>query len=244
MNQIFDFRMVGKLRESALLFYENLGLYLAIILPVALPANLLVRFIKFLFATDGTFLLNSIVNLAIIGISYAVYMSALIYTLARNMSGYHVEYTEAIGVGLRYFGRLFIARLIAGLIITFGFVLLIVPGIWLLIRYSLLDFTVVLEGASASEARKRSALLTEGFWWQIFWVILIFGVLNFVFTSLLTSPLKIFGGDESLLGDVIIGCADDVLYSIFMIALFLIYWERMGFAQTETDEPDPSATAP
>lgn len=241
MSEIFDFRMVGKLRESALLFYANLGLFLAIILSIALPANILSGFIEFLFDRSN---FSQLLSILILFTSYSFSTGALIYSLARIRSGHHVEYTDALGAGFHFLWQLFIARFAAALIIALGFLLLIFPGIHLVVRYSLLDFAVVLEGASASEARKRSGVLTEGFWWQIFWVGPFFGVPNGVFLYLLTFPLEIIGGRESLMGGIVYSCIEEVLYAILRITLFLIYWERVGFDQTDTSETDlPAADA-
>src|SRR5208337_2070154 len=54
------------------------------------------------------------------------------------------------------------ARMAAGLLVGLGIVALIVPGLVLAVRYSLIDEVVVLEGAGARVARQRSSQLTWG----------------------------------------------------------------------------------
>lgn len=55
-----------------------------------------------------------------------------------------------------------------------AFLLLIIPGVYLSIRWSFVFYAVMIEGYSASEALGRSWKLTEGHWWLIFRTALLF----------------------------------------------------------------------
>jgi hypothetical protein len=69
------------------------------------------------------------------------------------------------------------AGLLAGLGILVGFVLLIVPGPYLLVRWVLLAPVIVLERRHAGEAFSRSAELVRGHGWRVLWVVLVVGIL-------------------------------------------------------------------
>jgi Membrane domain of glycerophosphoryl diester phosphodiesterase len=65
------------------------------------------------------------------------------------------------------------AGLLAGIGIAVGLVLLIVPGLYLLTRWSMIVPAIVLEGRSAGESFGRSSELVRGESWNVFAVILL-----------------------------------------------------------------------
>jgi Membrane domain of glycerophosphoryl diester phosphodiesterase len=65
------------------------------------------------------------------------------------------------------------AGILAGLGIAVGLVLLIVPGLYLLTRWSMIAPAIVLEGRSAGESFGRSSDLVRGESWNVFAVILL-----------------------------------------------------------------------
>lgn len=77
-------------------------------------------------------------------------------------------FSELLREGKKYALSLFGVGFIYGLGVGVGFVLLIIPGIWLAVRYSMALFIVVGEGVGTSEALKRSAAYTKGYFWAIF----------------------------------------------------------------------------
>jgi hypothetical protein len=65
------------------------------------------------------------------------------------------------------------ASLFAGLGIALGFVLLVVPGLVLLTRWSLIAPCVVIEGLGPNAARRRSRELVRGHGWTVFGVLFV-----------------------------------------------------------------------
>ena len=88
-----------------------------------------------------------------------------------------------------------IAILLAGLAIMFGFILLIVPGVLLALRFSLVKYIAVDMALEPVQAIKESARLTKGYRGKIFgffWAMLginILGAMCFVVGLLVTVPL-------------------------------------------------------
>jgi hypothetical protein len=60
------------------------------------------------------------------------------------------------------------AGIVAGLAIALGLVLLIVPGLYLLTRWSLIPAVIVIEQKRAGESFDRSWQLTRGYGWTVF----------------------------------------------------------------------------
>lgn len=65
------------------------------------------------------------------------------------------------------------AGIVAGLAIALGFVLLIVPGLFLLTRWALIPAVIVIEKRSAAESFDRSWQLTRGHAWAVFGSLLV-----------------------------------------------------------------------
>jgi predicted outer membrane lipoprotein len=94
-------------------------------------------------------------------------------------------------------GMLIGAGLLAGIAIFFGFILLIVPGLFLLTIFAVVAPVVVLERPGVSAALSRSRELVRGHGWQVFLVILVLFFLQIV-----------LGG---IVGAIFVGIADNLV---------------------------------
>ena len=72
---------------------------------------------------------------------------------------------------------LVVAGILAALGIAFGLLLLIVPGLYLLVRWSMVAPVIVLERLDAGASFSRSAVLVRGHGWRIFWLLVVVGLL-------------------------------------------------------------------
>jgi hypothetical protein len=79
---------------------------------------------------------------------------------------------RAIVAGFEAFTPLFTAVLLAGLGVALGLVL-ILPGIYLAIRWFFVPQAVVLDGERGPAALQRSGRLVQGFWWRAFGIVLL-----------------------------------------------------------------------
>ena len=156
------------------------------------------------------------------GIFGPIYIGALVYALFNIKQNLKVSYKNAIEVGVKNWGRLWLARFMAGIIILLGFIALIILGIIFLVRYILLDFAVIIESADASQARSRSIELTKGNRWKIFGVLLVFLLLFYLISIVVYIPIEFF---DHIVLSVVLDCILDVVYGILFIILFLFYWE-------------------
>jgi hypothetical protein len=84
---------------------------------------------------------------------------------------------ESLSLALRAFIPVFLARLISGLAILLGVILLIVPGIYLSIKFSQISQAIVAEKiTNPMDALSRSWALTKGNSIQIFGFVLVVGI--------------------------------------------------------------------
>jgi uncharacterized membrane protein len=68
-----------------------------------------------------------------------------------------------------------VGSIVYGIMVAIGFVFLIVPGIYLAVKYQFYDYLIVDKGMGPIEAIKRSGVLTEGVKWNLvlFWLALV-----------------------------------------------------------------------
>ena len=87
------------------------------------------------------------------------------------------------------------ASILAGLIVVLGLILLIIPGIYFVLRYSMVRFAI-LEGAGITESLGKSAKMTEGVKWHLlgFFAVMILlniaGALVFLVGLLVSIPVS------------------------------------------------------
>jgi hypothetical protein len=218
--------MNKKFNEAFDLLFKHFGLISALVLTVWLPGNLLLGYAT-LHAEDEWSDLRTTLRLSqfIEAIFSPLYIGALVYALSRFKQGWTVTYGEALREGWKNWGTLFGARLLAGVFILLGLIALIVPGIILALRYAFLDYAVVLEGTSSSEARSRSTELTKSVRGQIFGATLIFLIGYLLFSGMLYLPLELIGIGDNFVANVLLDCLSSIFYVVLTIILFLYYWE-------------------
>jgi hypothetical protein len=103
-----------------------------------------------------------------------ILQGALTRAAVDDLSGAGVSFAAAIGDGLRFFFPLLIVGILVGIGIMAGFLLLIVPGIILSIRWIVTAPVVVIERDGPTKSMGRSAELTENNRWAIFGLIVLY----------------------------------------------------------------------
>jgi len=223
--------MLAKFAEAIGLLCKNLFLFSSIILTVWLPGNVLGIYLAYYVYPEAQGLQSIWIKGCTEAIFGPIYIAAMIHALSKRKEGERPRYFDAMAVGFRNWGRLFVAQLLAGLLIGIGFVALFVPGVILLVRYALLDEVVVLEGTGTDRARRRSTELTTGIRWQIFWAGLLFSAGFLLISYLVYLPVDFLLERWPLLctmaTEVALDCVLDVTYAIIQIVMFLYYWQAV-----------------
>jgi hypothetical protein len=94
---------------------------------------------------------------------------------------------EAIVKGFESFAPIFFAVLLAAAGIAVG-LLVIVPGVYLFVRWYFVPQAVVLEGARNAAALRASSRLVAGAWWRTFGLVVLVNVLTTLAILLLGAP--------------------------------------------------------
>lgn len=96
-----------------------------------------------------------------------------IYALRDVAAGDRPRPGRAITSGLEAFTPIFFAILLAALGIALGLLLLIVPGVYVAVRWYFVPQAVVLENARAAGALTASGQVVQGFWWRTLGIVVL-----------------------------------------------------------------------
>jgi hypothetical protein len=116
---------------------------------------------------------------ALIYVVLAVVLQAAILRGAiTSLGGKPASLAECLSTGLRVFFPMIGITILTVLGVVLGFILLIVPGIMLALRWSVGIPVRIMEGPGVLKAMGRSAELTRGHRWAIFGVLIVFGLIS------------------------------------------------------------------
>jgi hypothetical protein len=180
------------LRDAFSVYRRHFWTFLAIGAIVVVPSELIVSGVgldQLSARYDAT---PSFAEAAIPGaVSYLVVaplVSAIcVFALRSVASGDSPRAREAVIKGFEMFTPLFFAVLLAALGIALG-LLLIVPGIYLFVRWYFVPQVVVMERQQATAALRGSSRLVEGAWWRTFGLIVLVNVAALLAALVIGSP--------------------------------------------------------
>jgi uncharacterized membrane protein YesL len=163
------------LKHAWNVYRTNFGVIAAVILAICLPIDLLSSYMDyFVFDPDDfrkSFKLSRFLD-NFIGI---IATAAIIAVGYKASLGERSSFRNAMSTGLSSWGRMWWTRCLTGLAILLGLLLLIIPGLYLFVRLTLIEPVVVCERVSGSTAMRRSFELTKGRFWQLVLLGLVFG---------------------------------------------------------------------
>jgi hypothetical protein len=234
------FRIYGQ--QFALL----VGGALAVFVPVAIINGILYD--------EGGFFLTLIANAVALVASY-LYQGMVVEAARDILDG---RRDQSIGGLFRsagaVVGTLIVVGILAGIAIAIGFVLLIIPGLFLITIWAVIVPVVVIERTAVFESFGRSRELVKGNGWQVFGVLVLLFIAAFVIQVLIAA---ILGG----IFDSVFGFALGVLITSLLmapltaLAASVIYFELKaikgepvlatgpGGVPTEPVAPAPGAAA-
>jgi hypothetical protein len=211
------FSLIAVVREAAADYLSRFGLLLITALVVFVPAGLIEAAIEEVLHVIGERADPGAITAAILATLAATLTATLgdvFYTgvvagiVAEARGGIHHTLAE-VARHLPY-GRLIAIDLLFGLMVAFGIVLLIVPGVILFTWYALAAPVVKIEGSGIRAAFRRSRELVRGNFWKVLALLLPVLVIGDVLSELLGSAGHSLGGDGflgnwlgSIFGDVV-----------------------------------------
>jgi hypothetical protein len=186
-------------RDAGALLRDSLGVYLghfwtflALGALVVIPAELIVGGIGLDQFSAGYDKSPGFAEIAIPNVvSYLVVAPLItaicVYALRSVAAGGSPGAREAIVRGFEQFSPIFFAVLLAALGTVLG-AIVILPGVYLFVRWYFVPQTVVLEHAHGARALRHSARVVQGFWWRTLGLIVLVNVLALVVVVVIGSP--------------------------------------------------------
>lgn len=132
------------------------------------------------------------------------------------------------------------AGLLAGLGVFFGFMLLVVPGLYLLTIWAVVAPVIVVERQSVSEAFGRSRALVKGNGWPVFWSIVL-AFLIVVVASFGLAAIAVAVADETLLLIVVEALASTFTAPFPALVAAILYFRLLEIRDAQAPaEANPS----
>jgi len=175
-------RDINALMADALRAYRSrAGTFLLVSAAVAVPAEFAVSGVGLEQLTahydESPPLAETVVPTAVSFLVVAPLITATcIYALREIAGGGAPRAGRTLAAGLDAFAPIFFAVVLAALGIALGLVLLIVPGIYLAVRWYFVPQTVVVDGARGPAALGASGRVVDGFWWRACGILIVANV--------------------------------------------------------------------
>jgi hypothetical protein len=182
----------GLLRDSLVVYIRHFWTFLALGALVVVPSELIVGGIGLEQLSSGYDSSPSFAEMAIpAAVSYLVVAPLItaicVYALRSVAAGGSPGAREAVVKGFESFSPIFFAVVLAALGILLG-AILIVPGIYLFVRWYFVPQAVVLESAHGAAALRASGRVVEGSWWRTLGLIVLVNVVALVVAIVLGAP--------------------------------------------------------
>jgi hypothetical protein len=143
---------------------------------------------------------------------------------------------ETVSAATPFIGPVALASILAGIAITIGLILIIVPGLWLITIWAVIIPVIVIERSGALASFGRSRELVRGHGWHVFGtlvlVFIIMIVVNIILGAIfLALPLALRNGLSTVISGTLIA-------PFLALVVTLIYYRLVG-----TTGPGPQAQA-
>jgi hypothetical protein len=176
------------------------------------------------------FVLGALIAAAIGVIINAILQAALLRGAAQASLGDTVDVQTSYRWGLRRFGSVLLVSLLVGLSVGVGFILLIVPGLFLLVMFSVAVPAMVVEDARGRAAMKRSWGLVKGQFWHTAGVIAV----AFLITIVVSAILGAIGGDNKTLSLIFDTLGRIIVAPFSAVVTVLLYLDLRARRETLT----------
>jgi len=139
----------------------------------------------------GGAILGGLLAVALTLFAFAIAQAATIWAVSELYLGRETSIRDAYANSKGQMWMVIAITIMVGLASGIGLLLLIVPGLILVCRLAVSVPVTIVEKESPVASMERSMALTRGYFWQIFALLLLVGVLSYVVTILLQIPVMV-----------------------------------------------------
>jgi hypothetical protein len=180
MNQKLD---VARVFERIFEIYKD---QFTLLIPAALVVFVPVAIVSGLIYAGGVSIFGGLLVAAIATIA-TYWFQGMVVEAARDILDGRRDHTigSLVQSAMPVIGALIIAGILAGIGIGIGLLLIIVPGLFLLTIWSVIAPVIVIERKGAIDSFGRSRELVRGHGWQVFGVIVVLFLLQFIVAAVI-----------------------------------------------------------
>ena len=219
-------------RDTLAVFGRHAWLFILLSAAVVVPAELIVEGVGLEMLTssydDSPSIPEALVPTIVEFLVVTPIIAAIcIYALHQIADGDRPSAGQVLIAGFEAFTPLFAAVVLAAAGIALGFVALIVPGVYLAVRWYFVPQAVVIEGARGPLALSRSSLLVTGSWWRTFGLVLLAQLAIAIPSFLLLAPFNAIAANTDRAVWVLVGSAVTTSVTTPFVALYsiLLYYD-------------------
>jgi hypothetical protein len=121
---------------------------------------------------------------------YLVLTGAITRAVAAEVAGQDPSLEQSYRFGFHRLGSVLLVSVLVGLATIAGFILFIIPGIWIGVRLAVSVEALVVEGRRGTQAMGRSWELVGGHWWHAFGALVVAGLLTGLVNAIITTPFN------------------------------------------------------
>src|SRR5215217_3617767 len=121
---------------------------------------------------------------------YLVLTGAITRAVAAEVAGEDPGLEQSYRFGFHRLGSVLLVSVLVGLATIAGFILFIIPGIYIGVRLAVSVEALVVEGRRGTQAMGRSWELVGGHWWHAFGALVVAGLLTGVVNAIITTPFN------------------------------------------------------
>jgi hypothetical protein len=179
------------------------------------------------------------VLLVIIGQSaVSLVAGTILSAVATELAGAAPSFRQSFRFGLARFGSLLLVSTLVCLAMVAGFIVLVIPGIYIGVQLAVSLPVLVVEGRRGSHALSRSWSLVSGQWWHSFGTIvlawLLLGIVSTVIRGIVHSATAGLGAGGWLVQALPAAVATMLLLPYGAAVLVLLYLDRRARKETLT----------
>jgi len=217
-------------------YTSHFQLFLAIILSIYVPINLVLSFLPNE-ASMENFMMQWRVIQALEGLIGIIATMAIAYAVKNILDKKEITFGQALTKSASRWGAAIGTGIILGFCLLGLTLLLIIPGIIFYIYWMFSIFVVVLMDKSGKDAMDYSKSLVKGRWWQVFGYTVLFSLLGIIVGVFASIPFLFM--PEGIVTTFIDNMVFDILMAYFTIVSVVFFLELDATKQGDMPEPMP-----
>lgn len=225
---------VGRVINESFSLY---GANAAALMGSAFVVFFIVGIVQGLVNEAGGWLLNLIAYIVVLA-GQALYTGFVVRLVADARDGRRdLSVGELFAVGGESIWRLIVNGILKGIAVAIGFVLLIIPGLYLLTIWAVTSPSIVAERQGIIGAFGRSAELVRGNGWPVFGAILV----AFLIAAVVSAVLVAIGAAIGVVGVIILAILAGVITApIPALVASILFFDLGGESELTTATPTPA----